>query len=140
MVYFVNNQIISQTFVRSFLRVSDGSVTEKLVLFIVRETNYLVAIDLLHDFVLPCINQQPPQRGGAVPSPVWVESKWLVDFRGSQLPRALPFIFSLCCPLNGRRKATHSFLNIVRLFSLSFLLPFFCPSSSPHFSSSPDER
>ena len=45
--------------------------------------------------------------------------------RGSQLPRALPYIFSLCCPLNDRRKAAHSFLKIGRLFSL-FL--FSCPS------------
>ena len=45
--------------------------------------------------------------------------------RGSQLPRALPFIFSLCCPLNDRTKAAHSFLKIGCLFSL-FL--FSCPS------------
>ena len=45
--------------------------------------------------------------------------------RGSQLPRALPFIFSLCCPLNNRRRAEHSFFKIGRLFSL-FL--FSCPS------------
>ena len=45
--------------------------------------------------------------------------------RGSQLPRALPFIFSLCCPLNDRRRAAHSFFKIGRVFSL-FL--FSCPS------------
>ena len=45
--------------------------------------------------------------------------------RGSQLPRTLPFIFSLCCPLNDRRRAAHSFLKIDRLFSLSL---FSCPS------------
>ena len=45
--------------------------------------------------------------------------------RESQLPRALPLIFSLCCPLNDRRRAAHSFLKIGRLFSL-FLLS--CPS------------
>ena len=38
---------------------------------------------------------------------------------------SLPFIFSLCCPLNDRRRAAHSFLKIGRLFSL-FL--FSCPS------------
>ena len=27
-----------------------------------------------------CTNQQPPQRGGAVPDPVWVGSKWLLAF------------------------------------------------------------
>ena len=46
-------------------------------------------------------------------------------FQGSQSPRALPFIFSLCCPLNNRRRAAHSFFKIGRLFSL-FL--FSCPS------------
>ena len=45
--------------------------------------------------------------------------------RGSQLPRALPFIFSLCCPLNYRRRAAHSIYKIGRLFSL-FLLS--CPT------------
>ena len=59
-------------------------------------------------------------------------------FRGSQLPRALPFIFSPCCPLNDRIRAALSFFQIGRLFSL--LLPFSCPSSSPHSSPSLDER
>ena len=45
--------------------------------------------------------------------------------RGSQLPRALSFIFSLCCPLNDRRRAAHSIYKIGRLFSL-FL--FSCPT------------
>ena len=45
--------------------------------------------------------------------------------RGSQLPRALPFIFSLCCPLNDRRRAVHSIFKIGRLFSLSLLS---CPT------------
>ena len=47
--------------------------------------------------------------------------------RGSQLPRALPFIFSLCCPLNDRRRAAHSIFKIGRLFSL-FLFLFSYPS------------
>ena len=45
--------------------------------------------------------------------------------RGSQLPWALPFIFSLSCPLNDRRRAAHSIFKIGRLFSL-FLLS--CPT------------
>ena len=45
--------------------------------------------------------------------------------RGSQLPWALPFIFSLCCPLNDRRRVAHSIYKIGRLFSL-FLLS--CPT------------
>ena len=56
-----------------------------------------------------CTSQQPPQRGGAIPDPVWVGSKWLLAF---QLPRALPYIFSPCCPLNDRRRAAHSFFKI----------------------------
>ena len=38
--------------------------------------------------------------------------------RGYQLPRALPFYFSLCCSLNDRRRAAHSFFKIGRLFIL----------------------
>ena len=57
-------------------------------------------------------------------------------FRGSQVPRALPFIFSLCCSLNDRRRAARSFFKIGRLFSLFFS----CPSSSAHSSPSLDER
>ena len=45
--------------------------------------------------------------------------------RGSQLPRALPFILSLCCSLNDRSKAAHSLFKIGHLFSLSL---FSCPS------------
>ena len=45
--------------------------------------------------------------------------------RGSQLPRALPFIFSLCCPLNDRRRAAHSIYKIGRLF---LLFPLSCPT------------
>ena len=41
--------------------------------------------------------------------------------RGSQLPRALPFIFSLCCPLNNRRRPARGFFEIGRLCS-----PFTC--------------
>ena len=39
--------------------------------------------------------------------------------RGSQLPRALPFIFSFSWPLNDHRRGAYSFLKIGRLFSLS---------------------
>ena len=43
--------------------------------------------------------------------------------QGSQLPRALPFIFSLCCLLNDRRRAAHSFFKIGRVFFLFFSCP-----------------
>ena len=38
--------------------------------------------------------------------------------RGSQLPQALSYIFSLSCPLNDRRRAANSIYKIGRLFSL----------------------
>ena len=68
--------------------------------------------------VLGCTNQQPPQRGGAVPDPVWVGLKWLLAS-----PRT---IFSLCCPLNDYRRAAHSFSKIGRLSS-----PFSCLFHAP---------
>ena len=45
--------------------------------------------------------------------------------RGFQLPRVLPFIFLLCCPLNDRRRAAHSIYKIGPLFSL---FHFSCPT------------
>ena len=38
---------------------------------------------------------------------------------------SLPYIFSLCCPLNDRRRAAHSIFKIGRLFSL---FPLSCPT------------
>ena len=58
------------------------------------------------------------------PAPFGLDRNGCWPSRGSQLPRVLP-IFSLCCPLNNRRRAAHSFFKIGRLFSL-FL--FSCPS------------
>ena len=45
--------------------------------------------------------------------------------RGSQLPRALHFIFSLCCLLNDRRRAAH---NIFKIGCLFLLFLFSCPT------------
>ena len=59
---------------------------------------------------------------------------------GPSYPGHSSFIFSLCCSLNDRRRAAHSIFEIGRLFSLFLLLPYSCPPSSPHSSSSPDER
>ena len=46
-------------------------------------------------------------------------------FRWSQLPRAHPYIFSLCCSLNDSRMAGHSIYKIGRLFPP---FPLFCPT------------
>ena len=56
--------------------------------------------------------------------------------RGSQLPRAPPFIFSLCCPLNDRTASLKS----VACFLFFFSPALSCPSSSPHSPPSLDER
>ena len=45
---------------------------------------------------------------------------WLSQ--GSQLPRALLFIFSLCCSQNNHSRAAHSFFKIGHLFSHFFCL------------------
>ena len=37
-----------------------------------------------------CINQQPPQHGGAIPDPVWVGSKWLLAFSAVPVTRVIP--------------------------------------------------
>ena len=65
-------------------------------------------------------NQQPPQRGGAVPDPVWVGSKWLLAFPRISATLGTPhtqIIFSPCCPLKDRRRAARSLFEIGRPFS-----------------------
>ena len=52
------------------------------------------------------------------PTPFGLGRNGCWSSRGSQLPRALPFIFSLCSPLNDRSRAAHSFFKIGHLFSL----------------------
>ena len=59
------------------------------------------------------------------PTPLgWVEMAVGLP-EGSSYPRHSPSFFSLCCPLNNRRRAAHSIYKIGRLFSL-FLLS--CPT------------
>ena len=59
------------------------------------------------------------------PTPFGLDRNGCSLFRGAQVPHALPYIFLLCCPLNDRSRAAHSFFKIGCLFSL-FL--FSCPS------------
>ena len=72
-----------------------------------------------------CTNQQPLQRGGADHDLVWVGSKSLLAFPRVPVTPGTLLHFSLCCSLNDRSKAAHSFFKIGRLLSL-FL--FFCPT------------
>ena len=60
-------------------------------------------------------NQQPPQRGGAVPDLFELGQNGCWSSRGSQLPRALPShktIFSPCSPLNDRKRVARSLFKI----------------------------
>ena len=57
---------------------------------------------------------------GPQPRLGWVEMAVGLP-EGPSYPGHSPFIFSLCCPLNDRRRAAHSIFKIGRLFSL-FLL------------------
>ena len=52
------------------------------------------------------------------PTPLGLGRNGCWPFRGYQVPRALLFIFSLCCLLNDCSRAAHSFFKIGRLFSL----------------------
>ena len=52
------------------------------------------------------------------PTPFGLGRNGCWPFWGSHLPQALPFIFSLCCPLYNRSRAAHSFFKIGCLFSL----------------------
>ena len=52
------------------------------------------------------------------PTPFGLDRNGCWPPRGPQLPRALPFIFSLCCPLNDHRRAAHSFFKFGPLFLL----------------------
>ena len=94
-----------------------------------------------------CTNQQPPQRGGAVPNPVWVELKSLLALPRISVTPGTPFtqtIFSPCSPLNHRRRVARSLfkiglsslfscLSLARFLILFLLLmsgnvhPNFCP-------------
>ena len=42
-------------------------------------------------------NQQPPQRGGAIPDPVWVGSKWLLAFPRAPVSAGTPLALRMLC-------------------------------------------
>ena len=88
-----------------------------------------------------CTNQQLPQRGGAVPNPVWVGLKWLLAF--PKVPVTLGTLlhfFAMLPPERLQKGSTQHLQNRSPVFTFSFLLPYCCPSSSPHSPPSPDEQ
>ena len=79
--------------------------------------------------VFICTNQQPPQRGGAVPDPVWVGSKWLLAFPWVPVTPGTPLYFSAMLPPEQPQKgSTQHLQSRSPVFTFSFLLPFFVSS------------
>ena len=71
-----------------------------------------------------CTNQQPPQRDGAVPDPVWVGSKWLLDFPRIPVNPGIPLhFFAMLPPERLQKGSTQLLQNRSPVFS--FLLPVF---------------
>ena len=52
----------------------------------------------IYNLLSICTNQQPPQRGGAVPDPVWVASKWLLAFPKVPFTSGTPLHFFAMLP------------------------------------------
>ena len=83
--------------------------------------------------ILLCTNQQPPQRGGAVPSPVWVGSKWLLAFpRVPVIPGTPQSFFRRAAPWTTAEGQHTASLKSVAcshfLFSPALILPSFVSS------------
>ena len=97
--------------------------------------------NVVNESILPCTNQQPPQRGGAVPDPVWIGSKWLLAFPRVPVTLGTPIhFFTMLPPERPQEDSTQHLQNQSPVFTFSFLMTYSCPSSSPHSSSFPDEQ
>ena len=92
-------------------------------------------VDTVYTCKASKIEKQPPQRGSAVPNPVWVGSKLLLVFPRVPVTPGTPLtqtIFSLCSALNDRRitrslfkidlSSLFSCLSLARLLILLLLL------------------
>ena len=70
---------------------------------------------------LHCTNQQPPHRGGAVPDPVWVGSKWLLAFpRVPVTPGTLHSFFRYATPRTTAVRQHTASLKSVACFHFLF--------------------
>ena len=85
----------------------------------------LIEVDSHFDNIIPASINSRLNVVVRSPTPFGLGRNGCWPFRGSQLPWALPYIFSLCCLLNNRRRAAHSIYKIGRLFSL---FPLSCPT------------
>ena len=74
-----------------------------------------------------CTNQQPPQRGGAVPDHVWVGSKWLLAFPRVPVTHGTPLhFFALLPPEQPQEGSTQHLQNRSPVCTFSSLLPYSC--------------
>ena len=72
-------------------------------------------------------NQQQPQRGGAVPDPIWVGPKWLLAFPRVPVTPGTPLHFIAMQPPERPQKGSTQLLqNRSPVFTFSFLLPLSC--------------
>ena len=102
---------------RAFSDFPKNTTTDQIAGMYTRLWQQRKAVQLLRLGCQFCINQQPPQRGGAVPEPVWGGRNSCWPSRNLQLPREFPSIqslFSPCCTLNDRRRAALSLFEIGR--------------------------
>ncbi len=82
---------------------------------------------LSRTWTINCTNQQPPQRGGAVPGPVWVGSKWLLAFpRVPVTPGTSLHFFAMLPTERPQKGSTQLFLNWSPIFSLLLSFSFLC--------------
>ena len=71
-----------------------------------------------------CTNQQPPQRGGAVPDPVWVGSKWLLALpRVPVTPGTHLHFFAMLPPERPHKGSTQHLQNRSPVFTFFFSCP-----------------
>ena len=68
------------------------------------------SVEMLCDKVETCTNQQPPQRGGAVPDPIWVGSKWLLAFPRVPVTLGTPIHFFAMLPPERPQKGSTQLL------------------------------
>ena len=71
-----------------------------------------------------CTNHQPPQRGGAVPDPVWVGSKWLLAFPRVPVTPGTPlYFFAMLPPERPLKGSTQHLQNRSAVFTFLFSFP-----------------
>ena len=107
-----------QIFLVSPLKLSYHSTTEA-------RNPYILLILIHEQTFFFCSNQQLPQRGGAVPDPVWVGSKWLLAFPRVPVTPGFPLhFFAILPPERPQKGSTQHLQNRSSVFTFSFLLPY----------------